>query len=98
MCLSESQDEAEIPAGARGWQPGRLSEGRKFGILSPEQALDHFKPDWETWPWCWPSTGLRWEEAVATSMRATQICRSVGFRLTRQQDVTFAGQVFRTNH
>ncbi|MGI8452200.1 MAG: GNAT family N-acetyltransferase [Streptosporangiaceae bacterium] len=25
-------------------------------------------------------------------------CRSVGFRLAQQQDVTFAGRVFRTNH
>ena len=33
-----------------------------------------------------------------TNAASNGICRSVGFRLARQEDVTFAGQVFRTNH
>lgn len=35
---------------------------------------------------------------AVTNAASNGICRSVGFRLARQQDVTFAGQVFRTNH
>ena len=35
---------------------------------------------------------------AVTNAASNGICRSVGFRLTRQQDVTFAGQIFRTNH
>jgi RimJ/RimL family protein N-acetyltransferase len=33
-----------------------------------------------------------------TNAASNGICRSVGFRLAQQQDVTFAGQVLRTNH
>ena len=33
-----------------------------------------------------------------TNAASNGICRSVGFRLAQQQDVTFAGRVLRTNH
>lgn len=33
-----------------------------------------------------------------TNAASNGICRSVSFRLAQQQDVTFAGRVFRTNH
>lgn len=33
-----------------------------------------------------------------TNAASNGICRSVGFRLAQQQDLTYAGQVFRTNH
>lgn len=35
---------------------------------------------------------------AVTNAASNGICRSVGFRLAGQQDVTFAGQVLRTNH
>jgi RimJ/RimL family protein N-acetyltransferase len=73
-----------------GWMVLPEFQGQGFGKRAVHALLEAARDDGR-----W---GLVHAFPAITNVASNGICRSVGFRLERQEDVTFADRVFRTNH
>jgi RimJ/RimL family protein N-acetyltransferase len=73
-----------------GWMVLPEFQGQGFGKRAVHALLEAARADGR-----W---GLVHAFPAITNGASNGICRSVGFRLVQQEDVDFAGQVFRVNH
>jgi RimJ/RimL family protein N-acetyltransferase len=84
-----SHDEHE-PVSEIGWMVLPEFQGRGIGTTAVRALLQQAR-DADRW-------GLVHAFPATSNGPSNGICRSVGFRLVGEQDVTFAGRVLRTNH
>jgi RimJ/RimL family protein N-acetyltransferase len=84
-----SHDEEE-PISEIGWMVLPEFQGRGIGTTAVRALLQQAR---EAGRW-----GLVHAFPATSNGPSNGICRSVGFRLVGEQDVTFAGRVLRTNH
>jgi RimJ/RimL family protein N-acetyltransferase len=86
---SHGQDSGE-PMSEIGWMVLPEFQGRGLGKRAVRMLLELARDDGR-----W---GLVHAFPAATNAPSNGICRSLGFRLAGQQDVTFASRVLRSNH
>ena len=85
-----SHDEDGAPMSEIGWMVLPEFQGRGFGKLAVRMLLGRARDDGR-----W---GLVHAFPATSNAPSNGICRSVGFRLAGERDVTFAGRVLRSNH
>jgi RimJ/RimL family protein N-acetyltransferase len=85
-----SHDEDGEARSEIGWMVLPEFQGRGFGKLAVRMLLGLARDDGR-----W---GLVHAFPATSNAPSNGICRSVGFRLAGEQDVTFAGRVIRSNH
>ncbi len=73
-----------------GWMVLPEFQGRGIGKTAVRTLLEQAR-DQDRW-------GLVHAFPAITNAPSIGICRSVGFRFAGEQDITFAGRVFRTSH
>ena len=73
-----------------GWMVLPEHQGRGLGKRAVRMLLEQAR-DEDRW-------GLVHAFPAVTNDPSNGICRSLGFRLAGEQEVTFAGHVLRTNH
>jgi RimJ/RimL family protein N-acetyltransferase len=86
---SHGHDSSE-PMSEIGWMVLPEFQGRGLGKRAVRMLLELARDDGR-----W---GLVHAFPATTNAPSNGICRSLGFRLAGQQDVTFAGRVLRSNH
>ncbi len=85
-----SHEDGGEPISEIGWMVLPAFQGRGLGKTAV-RALLALARDQDRW-------GMVHAFPAVTNGPSNGICRSVGFHLAGQRDVTFAGRVFRTNH
>ena len=85
-----SHDEDGAPMSEIGWMVLPEFQGRGFGKLAVRMLLGLARDDGR-----W---GLVHAFPATSNAPSNGICRSVGFGLAGERDVTFAGRVLRSNH
>ena len=85
-----SHDEDGEPMSEIGWMVLPEFQGRGIGKLAVQMLLGRARDDGR-----W---GLVHAFPATVNAPSNGICRSVGFRLADERDVTFAGRVLRSNH
>ena len=85
-----SHDSGGEPVSEIGWMVLPEFQGRGIGKTAVRMLLEMAR-DQDRW-------GLVHAFPATTNVPSNGICRSLGFRLVAEQDVTFAGRVLRTNH
>lgn len=85
-----SHDADGEPMSEIGWMVLPEFQGRGVGKMAV-RALLELARDQDRW-------GLVHAFPATTNAPSNGICRSLGFRLVGEQDVTFAGRVLRTSH